>query len=102
MCHRASVNLDSFMASESHLKELLESHANGTDVCVAEGMMGLFDGYQKSRGSAAEIAASSLIGNNVDIDRLLNIQVLSDKSPANILVFSDKTREEICVKLTKH
>ncbi|MBE6245658.1 MAG: cobyrinate a,c-diamide synthase [Bacteroidales bacterium] len=57
VCHRASVNLDSFMASESHLKELLESHANGADVCVAEGMMGLFDGYQKSRGSAAEIAA---------------------------------------------
>lgn len=51
-----SVNLDTFLASEEHLHSLFHKHAALADVCVTEGVMGLFDGYDKSKGSSAEIA----------------------------------------------
>ena len=51
-----SVNLDTFMASPEHVKQLLEHYSAQADACVVEGAMGLYDGYEKSRGSAAEIA----------------------------------------------
>lgn len=51
-----SVNLDTFMASESHVAELFDKYAASADVAVVEGVMGLFDGYDKSRGSSAEMA----------------------------------------------
>lgn len=54
---RASVNLDSFMMSEGHIKDLYARYTSDTDVAVAEGVMGLFDGYDAMRGSSAEISA---------------------------------------------
>ena len=56
VCKRPSYNLDSFMASKEHLQEVYYGHAQDTDVCVVEGMMGLFDGYDRDRGSCAEVA----------------------------------------------
>ena len=56
MCHRPSINLDTFMASEEHVQELYARYSADADVVVAEGMMGMFDGYERSRGSSAEIA----------------------------------------------
>ena len=56
VCHRPSYNLDSFMASGSHLSEIYFQHAQNADVCVVEGMMGLFDGYYRDKGSCSEIA----------------------------------------------
>lgn len=56
VCGRPSVNLDSFFASEKHLRELFNHYTEGADVAVVEGMMGLFDGYDRDRGSSAEIA----------------------------------------------
>ena len=53
---RESVNLDTFMASPEHVKQLFEHYSAQADACVVEGAMGLYDGYEKSRGSAAEIA----------------------------------------------
>ena len=53
---RESVNLDTFMASPEHVKHLFQHYSADADVCVVEGAMGLYDGYEKSRGSAAEIA----------------------------------------------
>ena len=53
---RESVNLDTFMASPEHVKHLFQHYSADADVCVVEGAMGLYDGYDKSRGSAAEIA----------------------------------------------
>lgn len=53
---RESVNLDTFMASGDHVKELFRRYGADADVCVVEGVMGLFDGYDKSRGSSAELA----------------------------------------------
>lgn len=53
---RESVNLDTFMASEAHVREIFDRYGVDADVRVVEGVMGLYDGYDKSRGSSAEIA----------------------------------------------
>lgn len=55
-CGNPSYNLDSFMASESHLHTLYSQYASKADACIVEGMMGLFDGYDRYKGSSAEIA----------------------------------------------
>lgn len=44
------------MASGEHVCELYARHAVSADVCIVEGMMGMFDGYDRDRGSSAEIA----------------------------------------------
>lgn len=53
---RASVNLDTWLASGAHVRELFARYGTDADVCVVEGVMGLFDGYDRSAGSSAEIA----------------------------------------------
>ena len=56
VCGRPSINLDTFMASPEHVRELFWHYGADTDVCIVEGMMGLFDGYDRDKGSAYEIA----------------------------------------------
>lgn len=51
-----SVNLDLFLSSEEHVNHLYTKYASQKDVCIVEGVMGLFDGYDKMKGSSAEIA----------------------------------------------
>ena len=51
-----SVNLDLFMASENHVVNVFDEFAENAEVSIVEGAMGLFDGYSKMKGSAAEIA----------------------------------------------
>ena len=53
---RESVNLDTWMASKTHVQHIYNKYGEGADACVAEGVMGLFDGYSKMEGSSAEIA----------------------------------------------
>ena len=60
----ASYNLDSWMASEEHVRSVFNRNLPQSGVAVVEGVMGLFDGAQKDKGSSAEIA------------RLLNIPVI--------------------------
>lgn len=64
VCGRPSINLDTFMASGRHVGELYARYSSDADVVVVEGMMGMFDGYDRDRGSSAEVA------------RLLNIPVV--------------------------
>jgi len=52
----AGINLDTFMASKVHARELFRRYSSDADVAVVEGVMGLFDGAEKSEGSSAEIA----------------------------------------------
>lgn len=54
---RDSVNLDTWMASPEHIREVYARYCEEADVAVIEGVMGLFDGYDRMRGSSAEIAA---------------------------------------------
>lgn len=51
-----SINLDPFMASKEHLRTLYARYGAEADICAVEGAMGLFDGYDRDRGSAAEAA----------------------------------------------
>ena len=61
---RDSINLDLWMASGEHLHKIYARYGSDADVCVAEGVMGLFDGYRAAEGSSAEVA------------RLLNLPVV--------------------------
>ncbi len=54
---RPGLNLDTFIASEAHMRAMYTHHASRADVSVTEGVMGLFDGADKMKGSSAEIAA---------------------------------------------
>ena len=56
VCGRPSINLDTFMASPEHVRELFLHYGKDADICIVEGMMGLFDGYDRDKGSAYEIA----------------------------------------------
>lgn len=53
---RESVNLDTWLASERHVSDLYARYGADADVCVVEGVMGLFDGYDRMAGSSAAIA----------------------------------------------
>lgn len=51
-----SLNLDTFMASAQHVSRIFSDYSQNADVAIAEGVMGLFDGYDSWHGSSAEIA----------------------------------------------
>ncbi|GLU50541.1 cobyrinate a,c-diamide synthase [Dyadobacter frigoris] len=50
------INMDTFMASEAHVRDIYEQYSETADVSVTEGVMGLFDGADKMKGSSAAIA----------------------------------------------
>ena len=54
---QTSVNLDTWLASKEHVKSIYRSYGTEADVCVVEGVMGLFDGHNRMEGSSAEISA---------------------------------------------
>ncbi len=56
VCGRSSVNLDLFMSSAAHVAQIYAFHSAGADACIIEGMMGMFDGYERDAGSSASIA----------------------------------------------
>ena len=55
---RISRNLDTWMLSAEQVKSIFTHAQQGADVCVIEGVMGLFDGYDglTEQGSTAEAA----------------------------------------------
>lgn len=57
-CGRPSVNLDAWMLSKDQIRSTYVRHAQDADLCITEGVMGLFDGFEADllRGSTAEIA----------------------------------------------
>ena len=56
VCGHPSINLDTFMATKAHVASLFCRYSAEADVAIVEGMMGLFDGYDRDKGSSAEIA----------------------------------------------
>ena len=44
------------MASQEHVSSLYARYSADADVAVVEGMMGMYDGYDRDRGSSAEVA----------------------------------------------
>ncbi len=79
-----SVNLDTFMSSEEHVKTLFEKYGEGADCCVVEGVMGLFDGYDKWHGSSGEIAMM------LDIPVILVLNAKSMAYSAAALIYGFK------------
>ena len=53
---RPSLNLDLFMASVGHAQATYAEALAPADVAIVEGVMGLFDGADRMRGSAADVA----------------------------------------------
>lgn len=53
---KASINLDLFLSSQEHVKQLYSTYTSGCDIALTEGVMGLFDGFEKWQGSGAHIA----------------------------------------------
>ncbi len=51
-----SSNLDSILMPESHLKEVYSSNVEQAEVCIVEGVMGMFDGAIRDQGSSADLA----------------------------------------------
>ena len=50
------VNLDTYMMSDKHINNCLSDFSNQNTIQCIEGVMGLFDGANKSEGSTAELA----------------------------------------------
>jgi cobyrinic acid a,c-diamide synthase len=53
---RPSINLDRYMMGDGHIRDLYDRYGSDADVCITEGVMGLFDGAVKSTGSSADLA----------------------------------------------
>lgn len=51
-----SINLDLFFGSDAHVKELFSTYINGCNAAIIEGVMGMYDGYEKWRGSSAHLS----------------------------------------------
>ena len=56
VCGRPSVNLDTFMTMPAHVRALFAHYGADADICIVEGMMGLYDGYDRELGSSYDIA----------------------------------------------
>ncbi len=58
---RQSINLDTWAMRAALIGSLIEANASGADLCIVEGVMGLFDGAaergQCGNGSTADLAA---------------------------------------------
>ncbi|MBC9908970.1 cobyrinate a,c-diamide synthase [Chitinophaga varians] len=53
---RPGINLDRYMMSDEHVRNIYAQYSAQADVSVTEGVMGLFDGAVKMEGSSAELA----------------------------------------------
>lgn len=60
----ATINLDSWLTTPTHVQHSYNKYGEQVDACVVEGNGALFDGYKRTQGSSIEIA------------RLLNIPVI--------------------------
>ena len=53
---RDSVNLDTWMQSEQNVQKAFQHYSQDADICIVEGVMGLYDGADGIKGSSAEVA----------------------------------------------
>ena len=79
-----SINLDLFMASEAHVRKLFDTYSSSSQVSIIEGAMGMFDGFDSMKGSAADIARKL----NVPVILLINAASTSFSVAATIYGFT--------------
>lgn len=79
-----SINLDLFMSSEKHVKDLFGRFSGSADIGIIEGAMGMFDGFDGMKGSAADIARTL----DVPVVLLINAASTSFSVAATIYGFT--------------
>lgn len=79
-----SINLDIFMSSENHVKDLFARFTESPDISIIEGSMGMFDGFDGMKGSAADIARTL----DVPVVLLINAASTSFSVAATIYGFT--------------
>lgn len=80
-----SINLDTFMSSKEHVKELYAKYSQNAQVNVVEGVMGMFDGADKMKGSSAEIACLL----NIPVIMVINANAMAYSAAALIYGFKN-------------
>ena len=61
VCKRPSRNLDIWMCGENYVLDCATRHSNGADAAVAEGVMGLFDGGDRSTDALAAFLGANVV-----------------------------------------
>lgn len=56
VAEKQSYNLDVWMSDKEHVSDVFIKKMQTADVCIVEGVMGLFDGAERDKGSSAEIS----------------------------------------------
>ena len=79
-CGADSINLDTYMASNNHVKSLYNKYLQPNDVAIVEGVMGLFDGADKMKGSSAEVAVLL----NIPVILVINAKAMAYSAAALI------------------
>lgn len=85
ICNQQSRNLDTFMMGTEGVKKEFALTSNYSDICVIEGVMGLFDGMD-----ATEIASSAHVAKtlNVPVILVLNVHGMSRSAAALVKGYS--------------
>lgn len=79
-----SINLDLFMSSEKHVTDLFGRFSESADIGIIEGAMGMFDGFDGMKGSAADVARTL----DVPVVLLINAASTSFSVAATIYGFT--------------
>jgi cobyrinic acid a,c-diamide synthase len=84
-CGTPSINLDTFMAGNKHVTTIYNKYLQQSDIGIVEGVMGLFDGADKMKGSSAEIAI--LLG--IPVILVVNARAMAYSAAALIYGFKN-------------
>lgn len=77
----SSINLDQYMMSQQHIREVYARHSAGADAVIVEGVMGLFDGSERMQGSSASLAQS------LDIPVMLLVNAASSAYSVGAIIY---------------
>ena len=80
-CGNESVNLDTWLSSKEHVRHVFHKYGKDADMRVVEGVMGLYDGYDRYNGSSGEIAML------LDIPVILVVNAKSVAYPVAPLIY---------------
>ncbi len=75
---RDSINLDRYMMSDHHIRGLFDRYGSVADISITEGVMGLYDGAQKTEGSSSDLA--QLLG--IPVILVLNAKAMAYSAAA--------------------
>lgn len=80
-----SINLDTFMSSTEHVKNIYAKYLYTKDIAIVEGVMGLFDGANRMQGSSASIA--ELL--NIPVILVINAKAMAYSAAAILYGFKN-------------